>query len=187
MTTLTPNNGICEADYFARFPLPYCTRYLTFWESNRLGLDVDDPQWVHTAPFIYNSDKYGQIYVPIEATTDGASVPRQTGLLTKLTRVAPHILPASGPHDRLFEQIGLTYQPLDEKTKELLAAQGLLAPGQVFRRLTFDQCNEVLAEAMWYCDATKKERTEAYFAVSVGGKILWNRHCDEQGLPQFKA
>ena len=187
MSDLSPNNGISEESYNAHFPLPYCTRYLSEWECRRLGLDPEDPNWVFTAPFVYESDRFGRIYTPVDDTTDGASVPRQTGLLTALTRVSPHILPASGPHDRLFERVGLTDQPMDAHTMELLATQGLLAPGQTCRRLSFDQCNEVLAEAMWYCDATKVERTEAYFAVSTGGKAIWNRHCDEQGLPQFKV
>ena len=185
MSDLVLNNGVTEAAFLARFPLPYCTRALTPWEAQRLGLDPTEQQWIFTAPFTYISDRFGPITTPVQDTSDGASVPDR--LQSVVGRTDEKILFASAPHDHLYENLGLTDQPLDAKTLELLAAQGLLAPGQVTRRLTKEQCDELICEAMFYLGADKELRSEVMFAISVGGKTIWNNRCDQRGLPQFKA
>lgn len=167
-------NGIPETAFKARFPLPYCTQALTPWEAQERGLDWTVQQWVFTAPFIYVSDKFGEIYIPCGFTTDGASVPLK--LQSIIGRTDRRILFPSAAHDWLYCQCGLTGQPLDERTATLLDGQGLLEPNQLTRRLTFDQVNEVLTEAMYYCGADAVLRAEVKFAVQNGGKTIWNRH-----------
>ena len=167
-------NNVDEAAFKARFPLPYNTKALTVWEAQRMGLDWTEQQWMFLEPFIYNSDRFGQIYVPIAFTTDAASVPDR--LESIIGRTDRRILFPSAAHDLLFTRCGLTDQLLDDKTAALLAQQGLLEPEQTCCRLTFDQCNELLVEAMWYCDADAELRGEVYLAVSEGGKAIWNAH-----------
>lgn len=167
-------NGIPEPAFKARFPLPYCTRALSPWEAQEHGLDWSVQQWAFTAPFIYVSDKFGQVYIPCGFTTDAASVPSR--LQSIIGRTDRRILFPSAAHDWLYSRCGLTGQPLDGKTAVLLEKQGLLEPNQLTRRLTFDQANELLTEAMYYCGASASLRAEVKFAVQEGGKETWNRH-----------
>jgi hypothetical protein len=173
MDLILPNT-IDEATFQARFPLPYCTRALTPWEARRVGLDWTVQQWIFTAPFIYNSDRFGPINIPTGFTTDAASVPPR--LQSVIGRTDPRILGPSAPHDWLFTRNGLTDQPLDQETMDLLADQGLLEAQQTCRRLTFEQTNELLVEAMWYCGADEEIRAAVYEAVQIGGKATWNAH-----------
>jgi hypothetical protein len=161
VSDLILENGITAATFASRFPLPYIVRALSPWEAVAAGLDPV----VHEQPFIYESDKFGRIYVEAGRTTDFASVPR--GLQNFLQNDSPVILLASAPHDKLFETLGEQY------------------PGGPL--LTFDQCNEVLTEAMYYLGAKEFQRAAVYKAVSLGGKTLWNAHCDALNKPERKA
>lgn len=158
------NNGISKDMFQAHFPLPYVVRALSPWEAVACGLDPEVQQWRFEQPFIYESDKFGRIYIEADRTTDFASIPR--GLQGFLQNDSPVILLASAPHDRLFETLGERYPN-----------------GEI---LTFDQCNQVLTEAMYYLGATSWQRAAVYKAVSAGGKSLWNQHCDDQDKPNRK-
>ncbi|MDD5349490.1 MAG: hypothetical protein PHQ12_04690 [Chthoniobacteraceae bacterium] len=188
MELILPNN-VTEAAFAARFPMARVTQTLTPWEARRLGLDWQVQQEVYLAAFGYVSDKYGPIWIkgaPViyrpdgsldisdSDTTDGASVPPKCQSF--VGRHDPVILYPSAPHDKLFSHCGLTDQPLDDATMALLAKQGLLEPGQTTRRLTFEQCNDLLCEAMFYCGASKALRSEVYLVLQECGREVWNSH-----------
>ena len=98
-----------------------------------------------------------------------ASAPQNTTRAAPLAIGAPPRLLASAPHDRLFETLGERY------------------PGQAEPPLTFDECNQVLTEAMYYLGATAVQRAAVMKAVTYGGKSLWNAHCDELKQPDRKV
>jgi len=64
---------------------------------------------------------------------------------------------------------------MDPRTAELLGVQGLLAPGQTCRRLTKEQVDKLLVEAMWWCGADPAIRSAVFDAVQLAGEALWNR------------
>jgi hypothetical protein len=171
---LTLSNGVSEESYNAHFPEPYNVKALTPWEAKELGLDPSVQQWIFLSEFKYISDKFGEILIPKDFTTDFASVPAR--LQSIISSCSPLILRPSAPHDWLYTENGLTTQLYDPKTLELLQAQGLLYPGQTYRRLTFEQVNELLCEAMFYCGAGPAIRAAVYEAVQIGGKSTWNAH-----------
>jgi len=172
MPQLILPNHIDEHAFRAAFPLPYQTRALSPWEAYGLGLNHKVQWWYFEEPFEYHSAKFGPICIPKGAITDAASVPLR--LQSLIGRTDPTIIFASAPHDWLFDTCGMTEQPLGPQTLLLLDDQGLLEPGQTTRRLTFDQCNEVLIEAMGICGASKAMRHLVFLAVKNGGKKLWN-------------
>jgi len=165
MNPLQLINGIDLATFASRFPLPYVVRALTPWEAVAAGLPTDVQQWIFEQPFEYESDRFGRIEIEAGRTTDFASVPR--GLQNFLQNDSPVILLASAPHDKLFETLGETF------------------PGGPI--LTFDECNQLLTEAMFYLGATGFQRAAVYKAVSEGGRTLWNSHCDALNKPERKA
>lgn len=147
---LVLHNGVTEQEWLKRFPSAYCVFALTPWEAHRLGLDPKIQWWQFLRDFIYVSDRYGRITIPIGFITDFGSVPR--GLRSIVDDNGPTMLFGSAPHDRLFEQ------------------QGKTDSGRI---LTFEECNIALAEAQWWCGANTWERNAVMTAVTAGGWGAW--------------
>lgn len=143
-------NGITEAEFLTRFPDPYCVRALTPWEAHRRGLDHRCQYWEFVSKFRFLS-KFGWITIPAGFVTDFASIPGPARGIIDDDK--PTILFGSGPHDRLFAV------PFTDDGREL----------------TFRECNEVLAEAMWFCGSCKAERSVVFACVQTGGRPIWNR------------
>ena len=166
-------NNVCEASYKLRFPAQPVLRPLTPWETVQTPYPLGSTQqWALVEPFIYQSDRFGQIAIPATPlpvgktgfVTDLASIPSL--LQNALQNDSPQILCASIIHDWGFWMAG-----------EVM-------PGRV---LTFDQVNELLAEAMWYLNATDLQRNAVFSAVHVGGRGDWNADCDRVGHPERKV
>lgn len=146
---------ITKEQFMARFPLPYCVQAINPFRAKELGLSSDVVWWEFKLPFRYVSDKYGVVDIPAGFITDFASVP--TCLESIISSDAPEILFASAPHDFLFEKHGKR-------------------PG--VPDLSFNDVNELLTEAMYYCGANSFQRAEVAIAVKIGGKKLWNKHAN---------
>ena len=165
MTPFVLHNDITAEAFAHRFPLPYVVWALSPWQARDCGLDLAVQQWRYVQRFGYLSDTYGWIEIEAGRITDFASIPR--GLQNLLQNDSPQILLASGPHDKLFETLGET------------------RPGGPV--LTFEQCNKLLVEAMYYLGATDLQRWAVFEAVQTGGKSLWNKRCEELGKPERRA
>ena len=173
MLILTHN--VSEAAYLARIPAPPQLMPLNPFQTALVGQRVNTTQqWARLADFVYISDRFGKIVVPATvmplapgaSVTDLASIP-DLAQGVALRNDSPQILCGSIPHDYGFEKAG-------EFRPDLI--------------LTFDRVNQLLCEAMWYCNATDFQIDYVATAVySASARMMWNRNCDRLGHPERRV
>jgi len=173
MPPLILNNNVTEAVYLSRIPAQPVLRPLTPWETELVGQPINSiQQWSLMEDFVFVSDVLGKITVPktvfpltpASFVTDLASIPAL--LQNALQNDSPEILCASVVHDWGFW------------------TAGEIAPGRV---ITFAQTNDLIAEVMFYSNATALQRYAVHDAVHLGGKSTWNADCDRLGHPERKV
>jgi hypothetical protein len=145
-------NGIRESDFLAHFPLPFIVAALSPWEARDLNLDWTKTWWRFAEEFIYVSDRFGEIRIPKGFITDFASIPdKLESFYSSDERIM--LLP-SAPHDYVF---GLG---------------GKLPDGRV---LTFDQANDLMAEAQFYVGANGAQRAQIKSIITIFGRSHWKK------------
>ncbi len=153
MTPLVLHNGITEEAYLKRFPRPYQVEALTPWQAQRLGMDPEIQLWTYLDDFVYNSDRFGAVTSKKGKITDFGSIPSKfRGIIDDNS---PTILRPSGPHDELFGNGGVTDSG---------------------RILTFRECNELMAEAMWWCGARRAQVMVVFDSLMIGGRYRFERN-----------
>ena len=146
--------GVSEAEFKKRFPLPYRVEAVTIYEAMRQGWATDRSYWQFLEKFQYVSPKWGTIDVPKGFYTDFASVPPQ--LHSIIDDDSPIILFPSAPHDFLFT-----------KRKDKKDTRGWVSDK---KQLTLTQVNEVLTEAMSFCNADVLTRNVVFTAVELANQ-----------------
>ena len=139
-----------EAAFLHHWPRPYRIEAMTVYTAAKLGYPTDRTYYRFLEPFEYLSEKWGSIVIPAGFDTDFASVP--PSLRSLYDNDSPILLYPSAPHDYVFQRgVG--------------GMRGWLPDG---RRLTMEQANDLLLEAMATCGASGFARHQVGLAVGIG-------------------
>jgi len=173
MQKLILANNVTEAIYLSKIPQQPVLRPLNPWETVLAGQSLNSTQqWALMEDFVYYSDRHGKIVIPKTVfpltsrsfVTDLASIPSM--LQNALQNDSPQILCGSVVHDYGFWMTG---------------------DFGIDHVLSFDEVNDLIAEIMFYSNATDLQRWAVHAAVAKGGVSAWNADCDRMSHPERKT